>query len=336
MVAHKIFSKMVDYIKQLLKIIFNLPRIINDIFNKISNIVKKIKHNFNNFVETNMKLGKYHLENQNYNDAIFRFKLVDKFFKQNNRQIYYLLGITYFMKRNYKKSIDYLKKAPDEDVIKLLDFIQKIDDTAIIPDKIHNLHRSVTTNSFINKFIDEKNDLPKELVVKLLAYIEKLPDKYSILELGSNIGLMGLEIQKRMPETFVLSGVEISDKMIKMQEEYYPDANYKNIINLSIENFLATNTTKYNIITSLGGISQNADLKNIFAKIYNILVKNGYFALAIRTSKISSLTEKYLEFAYNAKDLGDILEEIGFNILAFNELTIAKNNNYSIFVCKKL
>lgn len=85
-------------------------------------ILENLRYKLSNLVESNLDLGAYHLRCRNYNNAIFRFKLVDKFLDPDNKLANYCLGWSYFIKQDYKQAINCLTKSAEADEVGLLPF----------------------------------------------------------------------------------------------------------------------------------------------------------------------------------------------------------------------
>ncbi|NBU53167.1 MAG: methyltransferase domain-containing protein [Alphaproteobacteria bacterium] len=190
---------------------------------------------------------------------------------------------------------------------------------------------------FNNKFFNKNLNLPRELIIKLIGAIDKLPEKYSILEIGSNIGFVGEEIEKRMQEGFSITGIESSAEMIKLQKQSKRDKIYDKIINLPVENYLIDHKDeKYDIILSLDGFSNNSELSDLFGQLYNSLSSGGYFAFACRLSDKKDFSDKYLEFVYEEHYITKLLKKCGFTIIDEPNSEPLIKNSYVIFVGKKL
>ena len=337
MMAQGIFSKLVDYIKSGFAFVLRIPNLLKDQFFAIRENAARLRYNLKNFTETNINLGIYHLNNQNYNDAIFRFILVDKFLRPNDPFVNYWTGWAYFLKKKYKKAIFYLEKGQNEDKIGLLKFIKEIDHISKVPSEIYSVYRSIITKDIVDKFFNKNLNLPRELIIKLIGAIDKLPEKYSILEIGSNIGFVGEEIEKRMQEGFSITGIESSAEMIKLQKQSKRDKVYDKIINLPVENYLIDHKDeKYDIILSLDGFSNNSELSDLFGQLYNSLSSGGYFAFACRLSDKKDFSDKYLEFVYEEHYITKLLKKCGFTIIDEPNSEPLIKNSYVIFVGKKL
>jgi predicted TPR repeat methyltransferase len=217
-----------------------------------------------------------------------------------------------------------------------LQFVKSIDNIQYVPAQIHALYRDIRASNFIDKIQSNMYDIPKTLVLELNEVITLLPEEYNILELGSNVGLLGYEISKRMQESFYLTATEVSAEMIDLQKNFYPDQElYDKVLQVSVDEYLVKTKQKYEVICSLDGFSFTSDLRTIFQKVFSALNDGGYFAFAVRSSQNNSFSNKLLEFSYNNTQLFNSLREIGFEVLSSREFNLEIKNNYSVFVCKK-
>jgi tetratricopeptide (TPR) repeat protein len=336
LMARKFILTISNAFKSCAEAILSFPDFIKKQSTRFVKDLYQLRYNLNNLAESNMNLGIYHLRCRNYNDAIFRFKLVDKFLDPNNKLANYWLGWAYFMKLDYKKSIICLEKAGDADEVSLLPFVKSIDNVTFIPPEIHLMHREIIADVIVDKYTSADENIVLELVGEFNSQAQNLPEEYKILELGANIGILGDEINKRMQESFKLTGVEISEKMITLQSECFPEkALYDRVVHSSVESFLAKESEKYDVIYSLEGFATSLDLKNIFESVFSVLNEGGYFAFIGRIDRKNCLTPNLLEFAYTSQYIKDALSASGFRILSTKDFSLEIKNNYSIFVCNK-
>ena len=330
-------GKIKDKIKHNCFIIIDIPNFIKNKILEFKNYISDCKYKFSHIAETNYQLGIDHLYRGNLNDALLRFKLVDKFFNPNNSKVYYQLGLVYFLKNNYRQAIEYLEKSNEKYKTVFINFLKNYNDITEIPQEIWGQYRDLTAKYYPTIFNNDKNiNLPYRFVNEALKQISDVPDNYSILELGSNIGLVGYEIQKHFPESFTLTGVEISALMNDLQETYYPNTKiYDQIYNISINKFLSQNSNKFDIIFNFCGLSFTNNLVEYFNLIYSSLSKQGYFALCLPTSVKTQFSVKRKEFIFNLNEINNILQKNNFTIFTSEEIILAEHNKYSIIVCCK-
>ncbi len=336
------------------------------------NYFTDVKYKVTHLKETNLKLGIEHLYKNNLNDAILRFKLVDKFFSNsdqaivnsgefgarsdgatpisnrratrddvtnfssidyNSCQVNYWLGWTYFLKNNYQKALYHLQKASESDPVKLGTFLQNYNNSSDIPQQIWHQYRNLTAEYYNNKFCSNKQlYLPHNFVSRIMSGITDLPDNYRILELGSNTGLVGAEVKKRFPDSFTFTGVESSEAM----NVFALNMNiYDNILEVSIPDFIKQHSNKYDVILSFNALSFTKNLSTYFNDIYSIVDKLGYFAFCLPINNVTNLSLKRKEFIFAITDIKEALSQTKFTVLSSEELVIEKNDKYYMVVCKK-
>ncbi|MCC8417884.1 MAG: SAM-dependent methyltransferase [Rickettsia endosymbiont of Bryobia graminum] len=306
---------------------------------QIINYFTDIKYKVNNIKETNFNLGLEHLKKNNLNDALLRFKIVEKFSKPEDNiinQVNYWCGWVYFLKSNYPKSLTYLKKSSKEDTVKLGSFLQNYQKLLEIPQPILCEYHNLTAKYYASRFQSDKIHLPYSFINKTISMITDLPDKYNILELGSNVGLVGYEVRKRFPDNFIFTGTESSQEMNKLLSLYYPNLNiYDQLLEVSIPEFLNEQSVKYDVILSYCSLSFTKDLINYFNLIYSITNNSGYFAFCLPINNSTKFSIERKQFVYTIVDIKAALNQTQFNILNEQELNLEKSGKYYMVVCQR-
>ncbi|MFY9589425.1 methyltransferase [Rickettsia endosymbiont of Halotydeus destructor] len=342
MFGSKLISKIKDKIKLYCYKIKNIPNWYKTRILEVINYYNDCKYKFSHLKETNFALGIDHLYKGNLSDAILRFKLVDKFFasreqKTSDLKVYYWLALTYFLKNDYSTALDYAQKSSIEDKIGLKTFLQNYKNANEIPQALWQQYRDLIASYYTNNFHNDNNThLPYSFIRQTLDNITDLPDNYTILELGSNTGLVGYEIQKRFPESFSLSGVEVSNRMNNLVSAYYPNTKiYDQILDISIPDFIKQSSDKFDVILSFCALSFTNNLKTYFDAVYSLLNNSGYFAFCLPIAASTSFSSKRKEFIFNFDEIITTLNATKFTILNSQKLILAENNKYCIVVCKK-
>lgn len=280
-----------DILLCLIQMVTQSPRII---FNQIKELVeyaKQTKKNTKHILNTNLELGLLHLYNNKFNDAIFRFKLVDILFNPGNKFVYYWLGWCYFMKNNYDKSLLYFSKSNEKlsdaeskeiNTKELIDFIKNYKEYINIPMNIWNQFRDIHAINYAEIFITQSCNLSETFIKYALSKADNIDSNYNILELGSNIGIVGQELRKRFPGKFYLKGVESSEEMINICNILHNDkeSKYNDLVHNDMLHFLqdATQTSqRFEIILSFCYFTFSSKLSEYFKSISDILTTNGYF-----------------------------------------------------------
>lgn len=333
-----IYSMTRNSITSMYDFIRNLPTWYKAKIVELKNCLDDFKYRLQNLGPTNIELGIYHIHQNNLNDAIIRFKLVDKFFNPNDTVANYWLGWTYFLKNNYQAAVGHLQKAKNDDLVDLGNFLTNYSSYSEIPIKIWHQYRELTAEYYIHNFTSSTINLPYSFVQKALNKITDLPDNYSILELGSNVGMVGYEIRKRFPDGVTLVGVEDSNRMATLVELYYPNEVYDQLIISSVPTFLtkaSEEANKFDIIFSFCGLTFTNNLKDYFGLVYSLLQSSGYFAICLPMSAKTTLSLNRKEFIFAAEEVIENLEKTGFSEITHSEISLVKNNKYSIIICKK-
>jgi hypothetical protein len=333
----KISSAIKYKTKYYCELILNLPTWYKEKIQELIKYLIETKYKVTHLKETNFKLGIDHLYRNNLNDAILRLNMVEKFFAPGDHQAHYWLGWVHFLKDNYTKSLSHLQKAFEADNTHLGDFLKNYSQLSEIPPKIDCQYRNLIAKYYGNRFLNNnKLHMPYSFVKGVMKEITDLPDHYSILELGSNIGLIGHEVKKRFPDQFTYTGVENSRIMNEIVISNYSNTTiYDQLLESSIPDFMQNNSNNYNIILSFCGLSFTKNLSSYFKSIYSITTKSGYFAFCLPVNQVSTLSLKRKEFIFTISDITNALAQTKFTLLSAEELELEKNSKYYMVVCKK-
>lgn len=309
-----------------------LQKEITSFFHNIKNLNFRIK----NLTGSNLDLGVYHLRCRNYNDAIFRFKLVDKFLEPGNKIANYWLGWVYFMQKKYHKAIQSLQKSQAPEAKELIEFIHKIDHADSVPEYIYSMCRDIMAEKLIEPYLRSEINIASELVSSFNFYASNLPENYQIIEFGSNMGILSSEIRGRMQPNYQYTVIEPSQKMLELTNLYFPKIHLHDFaVNVSIEKFIASSQQKFDVIYSLNSLNSRRDLETSFSCVANLLNQNGYFAFAIQQASKTHLDKRTMQFIYEQSEIIQKLEASGLRILYQKEIFLVMESKYSIFVCVK-
>lgn len=314
---------------------------------KLNNIKEyglDLKYRLSNLAQTNIELGIYHIRQNNLNDAILRFKLVANLFDRNNKLAYYWLGWSYFLKNNFTKAERYLSLAEDKDDVGLKNFIQNASTCEQIPSNIWSLYRDLTAGYFAEKFIYQDQSLFPIIAQKIIKKLPAFSNHYNILEVGSNIGLLGAEMKPRLQGDFSIIGVEASQNMmdlcnmINMSEAIYSNLQYVSINEMLHSELIKK--SKFDVIISFCGLSFAKNLVDYFSLFSASLNDEGYFALCFNMQdkewgdKSSlSLTEKV--FCFNEDNIIIQLKNAGFSNVETSDRLNEAYGKYLLITAKK-
>lgn len=375
------FSKVVNFITE-------LPGIIMSLIQKGLNDVKLVRKNMKDMTNSNINVGIYHMESKNWKDAILRFNFVRNFLdKGNKKAIFYLAWCNLFM-GNKDKALDLVNESLEKPSLKdksenqsdpttpspenhmndadeqelhmmkleLKEFIETMDELDAVPENIEKFTRNILAEDFVDRINSKDYYLPTEFVNEINNHIVDFPDSYRVLELGSNIGALSLEMRKRMPDEFHLTCVEGSDIMMLILEkeltEFAGNNQNVNLYELSdlreqfVREYLDENYEEngnvFDLIVSFDGFGFTKDLKQVFLQIHHMLKAEGSFAFTTRVKNVSSnlsdslASKSIFEFTHEADKLKSSLKESGFALELERNVELSKNNLFAIFIARKI
>lgn len=331
-----IYSSIINGIKYAYGFLSNSPALYKENLLKIKNYIEDFKHKVKNLREANFKLGLYHLGKLNINDAIIRFKLVDKFLNKGDRQANYWLGWCYLLKCNFDSSLYYLRKSDEAEAHELKSFIENYSSYSEVPEKIFQQFRdfSLAGKSYFSKFQNEQSYLPAVFIQKTLEKISDLPDEYNILEVNCGVGLAGIEARKRFPDHFRLTGIEVSEKMMSVAS--LTGEIYDELMNISLRKIASMPVvSKYDVIISLCGLISDKEFKSYLENIDLLLKTDGYFACCLPVPVKGQNLLKTMEYKYNPDEIKEACESSSFILLGEDELRLGINNKYYIYIYRK-
>lgn len=339
--------------------------------NKLLHFIKKIPHTvktyrakLQNLGETNLNLAIYHYQNRNLNDAIFRFKVVEKYFPNlANNDFNYYMGRCYLEKGNAEEAEKYLndylkniKTHPDSKFLEEAEFSLKIAKSendninripiSLIQRKFDTEAKLIEHTHLTEKLVKQKYPIHLILFELLKEKLEinestkKKPHGKFILDLGCNRGVFGYLANESNLANFVI-GVDISTKMLKLSKEIRLKDNkvYSDLINDSVEEYLAKSVknteTKFNVIFAYNIVSYTSEIKNIFNNLKHLASLNGILCLTFDEMPSNNaekndhviFNSKTETFMYTKHFIDDTLAKSGWNIIISKDIIYDAKTN---------
>lgn len=193
-----------------------------------------------------------------------------------------------------------------------------------------------TYNGIAKKYEQEaKNDWnDKKEVDKFLSHL-KLNDY--ILDIGCGTGEL---LKYYNDKKFKISGIDISDEMIKISEQKVPNANIKKTSIYEVDKL----NEKFDAIsmTYLLVHIPKDNIKDVMLKISRVLKNEGIIFIVFTTKlkeglQVEPLDSNYKYYAinYSLDEVRDILLSTGFHILQSQEKVNDNKHNIGIIIAKK-
>ncbi|MES2215204.1 MAG: methyltransferase domain-containing protein [Pseudomonadota bacterium] len=294
-----------------------------------------LRYKLHNLLQVNIDLGIYHINMGNFNDAILRFKLIDKFLSKGDPRVYYYLGWCYLFKGNVPKALKSFEQVPNMDNIGLITFLQNKDNAAVIPREFSKTYKELNIKAEQDRLEAESLNLPHLFVRELRDVVEELPKDCKVLDLGVSLGFIGSEMNKVLPKNYHLTGVEsvgwMVDNALILKEKGVYDA----VQNQTIQDFLIAKAEEYDIITSFCSLGFAKNLTECFAQIHRNLKPSGYFAVVLPMREATILNLGNCSFEYSRQDVEEQLKLAGFRIVRIKEWDSGKPRAYTMFILIK-
>jgi|GEM_PF-703567 len=298
---------------------------------------------FVNIVDTNISLGKYHLECGHINDAIIRFRIAQFFFDKENSEINYWLGWCYFIKGKYEKASICLKGANDFDKIKLGNFIEQCDTLEEVPKDIWEQLSEITLFEENTKYsasdIYNKNiNLPLEFVNFFLYSVQELPAKSRILDYGSGSGLVGSYLDYKIDKEYKITALESKEVCLKYAKTLRGERGfvYDQTQNASLYGPLKSlKDKKYDIFFCFDSLRFTKKLHHYFKAFHNSLDRSGYLAIMLPSSQATHWNKKMKSYSYNTNEVLEQIKLAKFDIVDIKELSLNRQNKYLFVVAQK-
>lgn len=188
--------------------------------------------------------------------------------------------------------------------------------------------------------IPERVDRAKIISSGIINKI-KPNDSMTALEIGCGTGLITFGVNDQFKKVFC---IDTSQEMIKVLEEKISKNKIDNVYTYDAEKIFNDNfSEKFDVIYSSMVFHHILDIKDEINKLYKVMKKDGSLVIIDLDEEDGSFHKNDKNFVghngFNRKELGNILNNCGFNKVSFDTVFEGKriicNNEieYSLFLC---
>ena len=309
--------------------------------------LKNIKAKLHNLNGTNWNLAQYHLVAGNYNDAIMRFKILQKrHYKEIECQ--YFLGRIYLEKNNFIKAKIYLNQYLSSDdnhyqiEAQYCLAIMNHSEVSFIP------YRIICDKRDRIAFNLDKTNIDISLINRYYAIIGCLKPEITtnakIFEIGCYIGILGRMIKEIFANSIdCYNGSEIGYEAGAVAQEIYLNNKYvyDEIYLCNDISQLISDQDSYSIVLIPDILAYYSDLSNIFMNTYKALKINGTVIIVTRIIKKDLNIEQgknieFLhpieEFIYSYDYIIQLAKSCGLQLKNSNDI----GDGFELFIFKKI
>jgi predicted TPR repeat methyltransferase len=316
----------------------------------LSEIIEKSK----NLGQTNFDLGVYHYTNGALNDAILRFKIA-KYFEPKFVSANYYLGRSYCQLYKYDKARYYLEeylKSNDKEFSVETNYCLNIinnqpTNISSIPltilrarfEQLFYLHKD-KGNNFITDDL-KANQTLFSLLNKHLMQKAKLQGNY-ILDVACGTGILG-KFSRSQKIASQIIGVELSPSSAK----YAADLNVDELkaydkveiaeANEYLNNYITTNTAKFDVIFASNYITYNPNLEEFFQNTSKVLKEDGLLGITFLTDETNDISFKTIreQFHFSIQYVKTVATKYNLKALAEEDSEFLNSEKGKVIIFNK-
>ncbi|MDX2049823.1 MAG: hypothetical protein SFT93_01390 [Rickettsiaceae bacterium] len=329
----RIFSPIKDNIFLQVKLIKHTALLFKNALSTIISSLHDLLYHFTILKAANISLGKFHLRKGNTNEAIRRFKIIDKIFFPNDPENLYFLSWAYIKKREYGNALKLLENN-QYDQLGVADYISNISSYNSIPKDIREEYEMIFGGLDGCSKPQHIKNLLKKTASAILPFVpvksfDATKATYKVLEISSNPDWLE-SIKKFFPSKTrfdtvnFLERIDEEVKILNKRKKFYT-----NII--SSDNFpKSAIDEKYNAIISVCSLTTSANLDETMTKAKKLLDDNGFFALVLPGSNFVRLEPSMNQFSYSKEFIEQSLKAANLNIIYTNSIKLDKSEYFII------
>lgn len=320
-------------------LIFTSPyKLLNWSYNFYKVLLKSVSEFFRHFSiirEANISLGKYHIQNKNFRDAIFRFWITDKLFAPNDKENLYWYAWAEIFSNKYAKALHKLEDNKFDEV-GLKDYIQNLSTTTTIPKRIYDEYIALSEKFFLERYFDKKADASIDF---LKACLENIPKEwnanrdYKVLEFFTNPIIIS-EIFNMLPENNRIDGVNYSENIHDISKEYNKESRvYSSLKKLDTFD-ISSLKPSYDLILCFDSFSFTLDLERYFSHLKKLLEKNGKIVILLPKGQITKLQPSLNCFIYDEEFIKKKIKLADLELMSIKSIKVNKHYEYFTIVAK--
>lgn len=276
-----------------------------------------LTYKLTHLAETNKELGIYHFTHGNTRDCIMRLKAVQTLFKDEDPQLYYILGRSYMEMNNMTQAESYIDRylASNDD---------RFREEAIFCKKVITRDTSNITEIpetiFMRKVSLTQKSLPKlprsieSEIYNMLINALKTQNNNKVLEIHCRDGYFG----RLLVRDGIASHITATEPAKALRHEARSLQIYDKVLNQSFEQALNDmQQQRPDIILMHNALFPNNDLRSFFQKAFEKSSMSCIMAISLRSNiHHTKFNERTESIEFNRNDIEKAAEEASWNTLS--------------------
>lgn len=314
----------------------SLKQVISDYIQDIKVQFSGLSGKLHDLRGTNYKLGMEHYERGNFPDAIFRFKMLKRFYP-DMKEADYFIARSYFENGNensakqfiseYLKSQDQKYRVEAEYTYDVLE--NRVQNIQVIPTQLAKHTFDVLSYDYDAIYLSSDETPQNTMFSMINSYCVESgsPFGHISLDIGCGTGYIG-RMLKSAKIASVINGLDISPRMIEICNSLKNEGLkvYDQCYEQDFDSFILSynQSTKFSIITISNFLLYYSKLDTCLNYLKPLLSDKGLIAITYKTSLVEGNVsfDPYMEeFRYNDEYVAKVIGDAGLQIQKKTEVT---------------
>jgi predicted TPR repeat methyltransferase len=300
-------------------------------------------------VDTNYKLGLFHMDKGNIYDAKMRFLFVTKL-KPDFLLAHYHLARCHIFNLDFSKAREELGKVLSLDphfdkATYRLELINHDKKDLLIPSSIVKEDYNSLAHKYEKNMLEqEKYTAPEVLANAISSYLEKIPstdeepdleepeNEYTCLDVGCGTGLAGIYLAQDVTLKSLI-GIDLAPNMIELSKtlEINNKLLYSKNKNIDFNDIksIASLGKKFDIILACMSLGYADNLSSILEALHNISLKDGILGITVLKSSSKDVEFNYEHacLSFSKKFLNKISAKTNWTVIQCEEMPLFDNRS---------
>lgn len=328
----------------------SMKELVSNMMSSVSDNIIMFRERLSNLRQTNIDLAMHHYNSGNLKDAVFRFKMIKRFYKDYPYSDYYL-GRCYLEMNNTAKAKTHLSSyiASNDAVFREgAEYCYRIvtnDEQSIknVPDIIAERIQDQIARVYDAVFFKSEDNYSNVILANLNKYFGDINSPYGnkALDMCTSTGKVS-EVIKQHKISNSIDGIAISEKMLDLSSNLKIEGIpvFNGVTKMKISELLSSKPAEnaYKLIIADSLMNFTSDINSLVAYISSALDEKGVGVIVFRNTKKEGdffFDYMYEEFTYDVAYVEKCIQSIGMKVHTNQSFTFPNGDVFSIMLLIK-